>query len=193
MIVTISGEPGAGKSSCARGLAAGLKLARYSTGDLMRKMAAERGKKLEELSRDAEHSFDIDRELDERQKLLGRAEDDFVIDGRLSAFFIPHAIKVFLTADLDERARRIHHDGRDEERSESIENAREQILARQNSEIKRYLAWYDFNPYDPKFYDIVFDTTRHSVDETVRRITDAVISVQRRRERGEKARITPGG
>lgn len=175
MIITISGEAGSGKSTCAKALAKMFFLKHYSTGDLMRQIAVKYKISLEELSRKAEKDPEIDRELDERQSLLGKKEDNFIIDGRLSAYFIPHAIKIFLTADLSIRAMRIFNAKRDTECFDSIEMAISKIQKRQESEIKRYLSWYDFNPYEPSFYDIVFDTGEKSVEDLISALNQSVL------------------
>ncbi|MBN2145320.1 MAG: nucleoside monophosphate kinase [Candidatus Aureabacteria bacterium] len=175
MIITLSGEPGSGKSTCAKSLASIFGLKHYSTGDLMRQIASERNMTLEQLSQLAEMDASLDKELDERQIRLGKTEDQFIIDGRLAAHFIPHAIKVFLTADLEERARRILHANRTMESFSSLEKAKEKLVHRQESEIKRYLAWYDFNPFELSTYDIVFDSSHTSIDEMVEKVRKKIM------------------
>src|SRR3989338_808503 len=100
MRITISGKAGSGKSTVAKLLSEKLGLKHYSIGDLMRVMAVERGLTLVGLNKLAETDKSIDFELDNKLKELGKAKDNFVVDGRLTAFFIPDAeIKVFLDAD----------------------------------------------------------------------------------------------
>src|SRR3989338_3822519 len=108
MRITISGKAGTGKSTVARLLSEKLGLRHYSIGDLMRAMAAEKGISLLELNRLAETDKSIDFELDNKLKELGKEKDDFVVDGRLTAFFVPHAeVRVFLDADDNVRAETI--------------------------------------------------------------------------------------
>ena len=178
MIITISGEAGSGKSTCARGLASEFHLKHYSVGDLMRLLALEKNIKLEEMSKIAEESSEIDKELDNRQIQLGKKEDNFIIDGRMSAYFIPQAIKIFLTADLEERAKRIYMAKRSLEPSSSVEEAKSKIIRRKESEIKRYMSWYDFNPYDPGVYDIVYDSTGKSVETMIHEIGHGISNLK---------------
>lgn len=110
MIITISGTAGSGKSTVAKLLAKELDLKHYSIGDLMRKIAEERGLTLLELSKKAEESPDIDQELDKSQIELGKKQDNFVIDGRLSFHFIPSSYKVFLKVSDNEAAKRIFNE-----------------------------------------------------------------------------------
>ena len=133
----------------------------------MREIAENKKITLEELSKKAEKEFSIDKLLDERQIEIGKNEDNFIIDGRLSAHFIPNSIKIFLTAELKERAKRVFEANRTLEKSSSIEKAMEQLAKRQESEIKRYLKWYNYNPYELNTYDIVFDSTNEPIDEVV--------------------------
>ena len=176
MIITISGRAGAGKSTMAMLLAKKLNLAHYSTGDFMRNMAKERGVSLLELSRIAERNKSIDKELDRWQVELGKKHDNFVIDGRLSGFFIPNSIKIFLDAEKKERARRILKDKRKEETSDSIAGMMKELHKRELSEIKRYKEYYGFNCYKKKYYDIVIDSTKSSKQETLRKIINRIKS-----------------
>lgn len=52
----------------------------------------------------------IDREVDKRQAQLGQVDDNFIIDGRLAFYFIPHSFRVRLVVDSQEAARRIFGD-----------------------------------------------------------------------------------
>ena len=178
MIITISGDAGSGKSTCAKGLAQVLGLKHYSSGDLMRQIAIDRSMTLEGLCKVAELSNEIDNELDKRQENLGKTEDNFIIDGRLSAYFIPHAIKVFLVAPIEERALRIFKDNRDIEHADSIEKTIEMILMRRKSEEKRYLAWYNFNPYNLDEYNIVYDTFHKGIDMMIEDVKQLIIDHQ---------------
>ncbi len=177
MIITIGGKAGSGKSTIAKQLAKKLNLKHYSIGDLQRDIAKERGISLMELSKLEEEDPAIDKELDEKQKELGKKEDNFVIDGRLSAFFIPNSIKIFLDADEKVRAERILKDERDSEKSNNINEAINQIKEREESENKRYEKYYGFDCYDESKYDHIIDTTDLAPDEIVEKIVKVVKKV----------------
>ena len=91
MIITIAGDPGSGKSTIARMLAAKLGLMYYSIGAKRRMMAEEREMTLEELNQLGEKEDFTDREVDEWQKKLGETRDGFIMEGRTSFFFIPNS------------------------------------------------------------------------------------------------------
>ena len=171
MIITISGKAGSGKSTVARELAKQLKLKHYSIGDLMRQMAKDRNISLLELGKAAEKDKSIDKELDERQIKLGKEENNFVIDGRLTAYFIPNAdIKIFLECEDRIRAERILKDERKDEKSKDINGVISKIRERESSERKRYKQYYGIDYYDEEMYNLFIDTTKLSVKEVAGRI-----------------------
>ena len=175
MIIAISGKAGSGKSTVAKELAKKLGLKHYSVGDLMRKMAKEKGITLLELGRRAEKDKSIDRELDERQIELGSNEKDFVIDGRLTAFFMPKAdLKVFLDCDDKVRAERVLKNERKDERGKSLNEIIKKINEREESERKRYKGYYNADYYNKSLYDLVINTTFLTVEEVIDNIKDSL-------------------
>lgn len=177
MIITITGYNGSGKSTLAKGLAKELKLRHYSAGDLLRKIAEERGLSLMELHRQMDCDRKIDLELDERSKRLGREEDNFVIDGRLAWHFIPKSIKVFVKIDLRKAAERVFRDclkGKKERKGErenvSLEETLKGLKKRLEMNRERYKRLYGIDYLDEKNYDIVVDTSKASIPETRKRV-----------------------
>ncbi|MAE42315.1 cytidylate kinase [Candidatus Woesearchaeota archaeon] len=174
MIISISGKAGSGKSTVAKQLAKQLNLKHYSIGDLMRQIAKEKHISLFELGKLAERDKTIDTELDRKQMAL-REEDEFVIDGRLSAYFIPNSdLKVFLDCDDKVRAERIKKEGRKDEFSTDINETVKQIKERELSERKRYKKYYNVDYSDKELYGLIIDTTNLSVKQVVDGIMKAV-------------------
>ena len=174
MIITISGKAGSGKSTVCKELAKKLNLKHYSIGDLMRKIAKEKNISLIELSKLAEKDKSIDKELDKKQ-IEFRKKDNFVIDGRLTAFFIPNAdLKIFLECDDKVRAKRILKDERKDEESKELNKIIEKIKERELSERKRYDQYYSVDYYDKKLYGLVINTTKLSVNEVVNKILKSI-------------------
>lgn len=171
MIITISGKAGAGKSTVAKLLSEKLRLNHYSMGDLMRKIAKDKAISLHDLGILAEKDDSIDRELDKRQIELGKREDNFVIDGRLTAYFMPNAnLKVFLDCSDKVRTERILNDQRKDEKGSSFSEMAQAIREREESERKRYSQYYGVDYYDKKLYDLVVDTTSLGINEVVEKI-----------------------
>lgn len=175
MIITLSGMPGSGKSSVAKALSKKLKMDHFSVGDFMREMAEKKHISLNDLSKEAEKRQDIDKQLDKWQIHLGKNNDNFVIDSRLGFHFIPKSFKVRLDGDLDVRADRIKNDTRAGEKLyASIDEAKDYIITRQNSENKRYKEYYDLDYHDEDNFDLIVDTTKLSVSEVADIIVKAV-------------------
>lgn len=174
MIITISGLPGSGKSTLAKELAKLLKFKHYSMGDLQRSIAKEKGITITELGALEEKDSKIDNEIEAKQEKLGKTEDDFIIDGRLSFHFIPNSVKIFLTVTPEIGAERILKNRRDEEQAEDIEELKEKIQERIESEKKRFKEYYNINPYDESNYDFVLDTNNLTVEECLEQVKEFV-------------------
>jgi CMP/dCMP kinase len=175
MIITLGWHLGSGKSTLWKKLAKHFGFKRYSTGDFMRELAMERWMTLIDIGHQAESDGGvIDAILDDRQKNLWATDDNFIIDGRLAFYFIPHGKKIFLTVEPLEAARRVFHDESRlwVETHETIEHAAENIIVRRNSEDERYMKYYGVHIYDMDLYDIVVDTT----DKTPEEVFEEVIS-----------------
>ena len=85
MVVTIGGPHGTGKSTYAKMIAKQFKLRYVSAGQLFRTLAKEKALSLEELSKEAASSPEIDRMIDERSATEA-AKGDAVIEGQLAAW-----------------------------------------------------------------------------------------------------------
>ena len=174
MIITITGYPGAGKSTVGRILAKKLRMKYYYTGDLMRKMAKERNITLEEMQRKAEKDFEYDRKIDAFSLQLARKHRNFILDARLGFYFIPDSVKVYLSVDPEIAAKRIVNDKRPEEsKSCTKKQAIKKIKERVSSENKRYKRYYNVVIHDPRNYDIIIDTTNMTPEE----IADSIIKI----------------
>lgn len=177
MIITISGKPGAGKSTVGKEVAKQLGMKYYSVGDLRGKMAQDRGMTIEELNKLGESQDFTDREADEYQASLAKKEDGFVMDSRLGFKFIPDSIKVFLDVETKEAARRIFKDTRSDERIyHSVEDVEKALVERLASDTKRYMQYYDVDYLDKSNFDLIIDTTEDSPDVFVNQIVEFVRS-----------------
>lgn len=175
MIITISGMPGAGKSTVGKIVAKELGLKYYSVGDLRGKMAQERKMTIEELNKLGERHDFTDKEADAYQANLAQSEDNFIMDSRLGFHFIPESIKVFLDVDIDEAARRILGDKRHDEREyKGHEDAKRALQERLSSDTKRYKQYYGIDYLNKSNYDLVVDTTNDLPEAFARKIVEFV-------------------
>lgn len=179
MIITISGVPGAGKSTVGQRLSEHFKIPFYSVGDLRGKMAKERGLTLHELNALGETEDFTDKEVDAYQTELGKRDEAFVIDGRLSWHFIPESFKIYLDVDPEEGARRIFkdkdNDARDDEPDyASIKEVAQKNVERQESDKKRYLKYYGIDHTEKAHFDLFIDTTTIPAEEVVSQIIQAI-------------------
>jgi len=168
MIVTISGAPGTGTSTLARSLSLQLKLRRFNSGELFRKIASEKNISVREMNRLAEKGPEIDYLIDDAQKALAK-EGSGIFEGRLSGHILPADLKVLLKADLRKRAERIAK--REAKRTEdSIHETR----LREESEARRYKMYYNIDIRDFSSYDLVVDSGKFDEAATLTIVLAAV-------------------
>lgn len=175
MIITLMGTPGAGKSTLGRLLAQQLGFRHYSMGDLQRRIATEHGWTINELmAKNTSGDFDSDTETDAYQERLGKEENDFVIDGRLSWHFIPQSFKVFLDCEEHERARRLLERGSTSDKAVDVDDAVRLNAERLRDEKENFRKKYGLDPYDTGHYDLVLDTTSTPPEELARKVIAAL-------------------
>jgi cytidylate kinase len=180
MIITFSGDPGSGKSTVAEMLSKRIGFKRYYIGGIRRELARKRGMTLEEYNKLGEKDPSTDIEVDKYQEELGKKEDNIIVEGRTSFYFIPHSYKIYIKVDKREGARRIledvnkHPEKRNEGNIKTIEDAEREIEKRIKSDIYRYEKYYGFNCYDTKYYDLVIDSTHKTPEEIVDIIIDKI-------------------
>jgi cytidylate kinase len=133
-----------------------------------------------ELNKYAETHPEIDEEIDATFKSLNESTN-LIVDSRLAWFFIPRSFKVYLKTDVEVSAKRISGDNRRKsETYSSEEEAVRQLLARKESEDKRYMELYGADCADLSNFDLIIDTSTITPEEA------ADIILTEYRARGER-------
>lgn len=167
--ILLSGLSGTGSTTAAKRIAADLLLDYVYGGQMFRDLAREKGITLEELAESLEHNEDEECEIDDRLVEAAKREN-VLVEGRTIGWIFPRdipAIRIWLTCDLQERLRRVQNR---EHHARSAEN----LLRREASDNRRYLALYGIQPDDFSPFDLVVDTTHLSVEDVVDRIEEFV-------------------
>jgi len=176
MIISISGAPGSGKSSIAKRLARKLAWPRYYMGGLRRQKAREQGFTLAKYNKLGENDGRTDKEVDDYQKDLGQKEDNFVIEGRTSWYFIPHSFKIYLDVDEKEGAKRIfqHLQGKNERNEDDSLRDEKAVLESSQKRVEsdkiRYRKYYNIDVYNHKNYDFYLDTTELTFNDVFQKV-----------------------
>ncbi len=169
MRITISGPPGSGKTTVCRMLGERLGIEVVISGHIFRQMAKERSMSLPDFGLLCEGDPQADLEIDNRMVEIARSNENVCLEGRLTAYMLTRhdidALRVLLTADINERSRRVA-----EREGGSAEQRMREIEEREACEAKRYLTYYDIDISDRSVYDLVIDTTHipaEKVAETI--------------------------
>lgn len=164
--IAISGPIASGTTTAAKALAQKLHFEYRSAGDFFRQYALEHNIPLYDKSQiPDELDQKIDHELTELADKGG-----VVIDADYIGYFtrdMPHVLKVLLTCDKAERIRRATT------RVTTHKETEEDVKKRQEGLDKKFRKLYaDENFLDPKFFDLVIDTTDTPPDEVVETIVN---------------------
>lgn len=167
MIISISGAHGSGKTTVAKQLAKKLGWPHYSMGGLRREAAKKAGLTLAEYNKLGENNPKTDKIVDNYQKKLGKTQDNFIIDGRISWFFIPHSYKIYLDAKPETAAKRIwldlKKDNNKRNEDQGLKKEADVLLSlkqRLKSDNLRYKKYYNINIHLKKNYNFYLDTTK---------------------------------
>jgi CMP/dCMP kinase len=177
MKVILCGRIGSGKSSVGKIVANNLGLKFYSTGNLMREIASEKGLKLKEFV--LLRSDDVDHLVDKRTKKFGEENNNFLFDSKLAFHFIPNCHTIFLEVENEVAAHRIFVNQRDSEHAAiNMEEILEKNIVRWQKDRDRYLRLYGVDIDDMTNYQIILNTTELSIDEVITEVTRLIQSLQ---------------
>lgn len=155
MIITLSGQPGSGKTSVAKEISSKYGYVIISAGEQFRKLAAEKNLSLEEFGKLAECDPSIDLAIDQRQKDLAQQHQNVLVEGRLAGRTIDADLKIWLKTPLRIRSERIA-----KRENIPVHRAYDETHAREICELTRYKNYYDIDLTDLSCYDLIIDTSK---------------------------------
>ncbi|MBU1111492.1 MAG: (d)CMP kinase [Nanoarchaeota archaeon] len=184
MIITISGNPGSGKSTVAKILVEKLRLKRVYAGGIMRELALDRGLTLEEfmasLAKDQKLEKDIDGKVVERARELEGQGNNVIAEGRPQFHLIPESVKIFVKVNPVEGAKRIWKDLQDKEtsaeRNQKQANSVEEVMIlsakRDTTDAERYMKLYGIDHRDESKYDFVVDSSEIDAQQVAQKVIE---------------------
>ncbi len=170
--ISLAGDLGSGKSTVAQLLIERLGAEYYSTGAIVRSIAAKKGMSVVELNRYMETHPEIDHEIDDGLKELSRLNKSLVIDSRMAWHFTEGTFAVYLSTDAETSALRIMNANRVGEHNATLEDTVKDTLSRRNSEKKRYMEQYGVDIKDLSNYALIVDTSTATPEQ----IADLIIN-----------------
>ena len=169
--ISITGDLGSGKSTVCRYLKEHYGLNVYSIGQIQRSLAVKYNMNILAFNKYMETHPEIDEEIDTELTLIGKRDEDMVLDSRMAWHFVPDTFKVYLTVDPNEAARRVVNDKRGAvEKYQSPEAARLSLIERKKSENLRYITKYGVDCSNQDNYDLILDATTISPSDVAEAI-----------------------
>jgi predicted cytidylate kinase len=177
--ISLAGDLGSGKSTVADILINRLGAEYYSTGAIVRSIAARHNMSVVELNIYMETHPEIDTEIDNGLVELGKSDKCMVIDSRMAWHFTEGTFKVYLSTDVETSALRIMSANRKGEHSATLEQTVADTRARRESEKKRYKTQYGVDIKDLSNYSLIVDTTVANPEEVAECILSSYEEWQR--------------
>lgn len=156
--ISITGEPGCGKTTVAKIVCQHLGSEYTSTGSIQREIAAQMGITTLDLNKLAETDPSIDEKIDSHTRALADSGRSVLVDSRLAWRFLPRSLKVFLVCPPSVAASRVFDQNRANESYPTKEAAIAALIARYDSEKARFAKYYGANLANLRNYDLVIDT-----------------------------------
>lgn len=173
MIITISGLPGAGKTTASTQLAHKLNCPRHNASGIIRTLAQEHGMSVADFMETLEKNPSVHHEID--AKTIEMAQEaqktgaTIILEGRLAGHLMAQqsipAFKVWIGASPETRWRRIS--GREQEK---VDNTAEETQKREQLELEQYKTLYGIDLLDTSVYDSVILNDTKSPEETLQEL-----------------------
>ena len=169
--IVLCGPVASGTSTAAKALAAKLNLEYHSVGEFFRDYMKKHNIPLPAKEKVPD---DVEREVDGKLTQLLAAKKAVIIDGLYQAYFarhMPHVLKVLLTADENVRIKRALE--RTHTHKETAGDVKKRDLAH-DAKFRKLYANENF--LDPKFFDLIIDTTNTQQEKVSEKISEKFLS-----------------
>ena len=182
MILTISGNPGSGKSTVAKILAEKLKAEMIYVGGMRREIARKKKMSLMELNEYAkthpETDVEVDKFVAEEARKLELKGKKVIVEGRAQFHFLPESVKIYVVVNPKIGAERIWKDlqetaksaERNEGKFSSLKEVEKEILLREENDAKRFQKYYGFDQRKKENYDLIVDSSKITAAEVAEKI-----------------------
>lgn len=175
MHITITGNLGSGKSTISKIIQEKYGFEIYSTGTIQRNLAKELGKSTLEMNQLMCNDPQYDNMIDDATTRTARENihKDIIFDSRLAWNFVEKSFKVFVSVAIDEAAKRVFNDSRgDVEKYTSLEDTKNQLKARAQTENIRFKDMYDLEYFNFSNYNLIVDSSYNSSEEIAKIVMD---------------------
>lgn len=163
MHITLTGNLGSGKSTISKLLEEQYGYEIFSTGKVIRRIAAEHNVDVLEMNKMMEADHQYDHMIDDTTARISRENPDknILFDSRLAWNFVEKSFKVFLSASVDVAAQRVMYDAKrgEVEVYASLEEAKQKLRERMITEDRRYRDIYGIEYLDYSNYNLILDST----------------------------------
>lgn len=195
MHITMTGNLGSGKSTLGKILLKEYNFEIYSTGTIQRQLATEMNLTTLELNQLMCSDHKYDNMIDDATTRISKENKDknIVFDSRLAWNFVEDSFKVFVSVDIDVAANRVINDKTrgDVESYNSIDEAKELLLQRANTEKLRYKDIYNLDYFDFSNYNLIIDSTYNKPEEIAEIIVKEAYEFEKNKNYNTKYLISP--
>lgn len=175
MQIAFSGKLGSGKSTVCKILNEQYGYEIYSTGTIQRKIAEDMGITTLELNKRMSTDPALDHVIDDAVVELSRkrAGDKLIYDSRMAWHFAENTFKVYMYVDPTVAAKRVFAADRGNvEKYESVDEAKEMLIARSLEENRRFKDIYGVDNFDYRNYDLIIDSTSATPEQIAEAIAE---------------------